>query len=104
MAASTFFARAGADVAMIFRSRKREAAASAAKLSGLGIRAIALRADISKERQVAKAFGKALERLGGLDFLVNNAGIWPGGSVEKISLQNWEETFAVNMRGTFLFT
>lgn len=62
-----------------------------------------LRCDVSDEAAVVAAMGDAVERLGGLDLAVNNAGI----VLEKPLLQTTGEEFdrilAVNLRGTFLF-
>jgi NAD(P)-dependent dehydrogenase (short-subunit alcohol dehydrogenase family) len=45
-----------------------------------------------------------LARLGRLDILVNNAGMGVGGRLEEITVERWDEAFAVNLRGPFLMT
>jgi NAD(P)-dependent dehydrogenase (short-subunit alcohol dehydrogenase family) len=60
-------------------------------------------ADVSREADVAALFELADQKLGGLDVLVNNAGIaGPTGRVETLSLADWERTLAVNLTGQFL--
>lgn len=60
-------------------------------------------ADVSVEADVEQLFAEALERLGGLDVLVNNAGTaGPTGPVESLDLDDWRETLAVNLDGMFL--
>jgi len=60
-------------------------------------------ADVSRENDVASMFALVDEKLGGLDVLVNNAGIaGPTGGVETLSLADWERTLAVNLTGQFL--
>ena len=58
--------------------------------------------DVADRAQVTRLFEEALERLGGLDALVNNAGIaGPTGRVEDISPEDWDRTLAVNITGQF---
>jgi NAD(P)-dependent dehydrogenase (short-subunit alcohol dehydrogenase family) len=60
-------------------------------------------ADVSRETDVAALFDLVDKKLGGLDVLVNNAGIaGPTGGVETLSLADWERTLAVNLTGQFL--
>ena len=60
-------------------------------------------ADVSKEDDVARLFEAVDRELGGLDVLVNNAGVaGPTGPVETVSLADWERTMAVNITGQFL--
>lgn len=63
------------------------------------------RADVSAEADVAALFETADRTLGGLDVLVNNAGVaGPTGGVETLALADWERTLAVNITGQFLCT
>ena len=60
-------------------------------------------ADVSREADVAAMFDLVDRKLGGLDVLVNNAGMaGPTGAVETLSLADWERTLAVNITGQFL--
>jgi NAD(P)-dependent dehydrogenase (short-subunit alcohol dehydrogenase family) len=59
-------------------------------------------ADVSDPVQVDLFFEEAISFLGGLDVLVNNAGIaGPSGPVEEMSLKEWDRTIAVNLNGQF---
>jgi len=70
-----------------------------ASLPGVG----AVVADVAVEADVDRLFEEALAHLGGLDVLVNNAGIGgPVGCVEELALPDWERTLAVNLNGPFL--
>src|ERR1043166_2332492 len=58
--------------------------------------------DVSDRRQVTKLFREALSRLGGLDVLVNNAGIaGPTGKVDEIAPEDWDRCLAVDITGQF---
>lgn len=62
-----------------------------------------LRADVSDEGDVARFFEAALSALGGLDALVNNAGIaGPTGGVEDISVADWRRCLDIGLTGQFL--
>ena len=63
---------------------------------------VALPADVAESADVARLFGEIEQRFGGLDVLVNNAGIsGPTKSVEDITDEEWNRTMAVNVTGQF---
>ncbi|MDN5842027.1 MAG: SDR family oxidoreductase [Alcaligenaceae bacterium] len=63
----------------------------------------AMVADVSDEDSVARLFDQATAYLGGLDVLINNAGVaGPTGYVETLSKKDWDRTLAVNITGQFL--
>jgi 3-oxoacyl-[acyl-carrier protein] reductase len=67
-----------------------------------GCRAIALRGDVACERDVARWFDICQSELGPPDILINNAGVWPAAMVHEITVEQWDETLATNLRGPFL--
>jgi 2-keto-3-deoxy-L-fuconate dehydrogenase len=59
----------------------------------------ALRADVADEREVREAVAAAVERLGGLDVVVNNAGVGAAGTIEDNPSEEWQRVYAVNVLG-----
>jgi NAD(P)-dependent dehydrogenase (short-subunit alcohol dehydrogenase family) len=77
--------------------------AARAKTQGGGDRLASLRVDVSAERDVAGLVALAVERFGGLDCLFNNAGIGGAfGPIGETTVEEWDFTFAVLVRGVFL--
>lgn len=68
----------------------------------LGDRVLFLSCDISDEKQVAKAMKKAADHFGGIDVLVNNAGILHYATVTETTEQAWDSLMNVNLKGAFL--
>lgn len=64
-------------------------------------RALGLPVDLSDPTHAESAFWAAVDWLGGLDVLVNAAGILKGGSIEATSLDLWDETMNINVRSVF---
>jgi NAD(P)-dependent dehydrogenase (short-subunit alcohol dehydrogenase family) len=95
-------AEAGADVAISYLGSAADAHATVSDLQAHGGRALAVRCDLRKESSVAEAVEAAVEGLGGLDVLVNNAGAFETVPLEKISVAEWDAMFEVNTRGPFL--
>ncbi len=97
---ATRFAEAGASV---FTCDVDAACLAEAAGSGPGIESCV--ADVSDEADVDRMFDELLERLGGLDVLVNNAGIGgPVACVEDVPPGEWRRTLDVNLTGAFLCT
>ena len=70
----------------------------------LGGRAIGLRADVSDEGAVQGLVDSVCDRLGALDVLVNNAGIYPATPISETTVAEWDRVMAVNLRGPMLCT
>lgn len=62
----------------------------------------AITCDVSQADDVRSAVARAAARFGGIDVLINNAGVAPSATVEDMNLELWEDAFAVNTRGVFL--
>ncbi|MBB5798492.1 SDR family oxidoreductase [Streptomyces caelestis] len=95
-------AREGADVAVGYVNGKEAAGDVVRAVEALGRRAVAVRADAADAAETAGAVTAAAEALGGLDVLVNNAGVGVLGPLETLSLADVDRVLAVNVRGVFL--
>jgi NAD(P)-dependent dehydrogenase (short-subunit alcohol dehydrogenase family) len=73
-------------------------------LTAHGRRGLYFEADVSNEESVNKAIGEVIREFGGVDVLVNNAGIVHEALVEDLDAKDWDRVLAVNLRGTFLCT
>lgn len=93
---------AGADVAVNYVSAPEAAERVAAEIRGGGSRALAIRADVSREDQVRAMFGQMLEAWGGIDILVNNAGLQKDAAFCEMTLEHWNTVIGVNLTGMFL--
>ena len=88
----------GAEVCLV--SRRREALEEAA--SGIGSAAWAYAADLADPEAIAKLAAAVKARWGGVDGLVNNAGVAAPGRVAEVDVATWDWIFAVNARAPFL--
>ncbi len=95
-------AKAGADIAITFLTSAREAQHTVIDLASFGVRAVALRCDVTQEKSVKATIKEAVRELGGIDILVNNAANYETVDFEKLTLKQWDEIFASNARGPFL--
>jgi NAD(P)-dependent dehydrogenase (short-subunit alcohol dehydrogenase family) len=94
-------ADAGADVAIVGRDAKGLEATRQAVV-GKGRRCVAIQADLGTVDGPRKAGAKALEFFGTVDILVNNAGVFYRQPLLETTVENWDETQAVNLRAPFL--
>jgi NAD(P)-dependent dehydrogenase (short-subunit alcohol dehydrogenase family) len=94
-------AGAGADVAVWGRNEAKNAEALDA-LSATGVRAVALRCDVSDEDQVTAAFGQTLHELGKVDSLFANAGVGGFAPFTQMSLAEFRRVTSINLDGAFL--
>jgi 3-oxoacyl-[acyl-carrier protein] reductase len=94
-------ARDGFAVAINYASSSAEADALVSELTGLGHRAVAIQADVSSAAQVRQLFDQTEAALGMVDLLINNAGILKVLPLADTSDEVFDQTMAINARGTF---
>ncbi len=98
------FARQGADVALHYSRSGAGAKSAVEEILGAGGRAAAFHADFSDIDQVQALGHDALQFLGGLDCLVNNAGITFNKPFLKVTREQFDRMFHVNIRAQFFLT
>ena len=77
---------------------------TAKEINATGAKAFAVTLDVTKADQVGAAIAKAIEQTGGLDIVVNNAGITIVGSVEQMSEAQWDTEMDINVKSIFLMS
>ncbi len=97
------FAAEGADVAFCYISSDAAAALTKAELEQYGVKALALRCDVSDTGAAQAAVKETLEAFGHLDILVNNAGITRDGLLVRMDEQAWDDVLRVNLKSVYNF-
>ena len=101
-ATARLFAQEGWDVALNYNQSRAEAEALAAELSGLGVKAVPMRADISVPEQAERLVREAEGALGPLDAVVCNAGVaLPQQLLTDTTADQWRRLMSVDLDGMF---
>ena len=101
-AVAVAFAREGADVAIVYLDDRTGAAETRRLVEEAGRRCVVIQADVGVEADVSRLYGEAMPALGGLDVLVNNAGVEQRGKWEEYPVEAWERILRTNLLGYFL--
>jgi 3-oxoacyl-[acyl-carrier protein] reductase len=97
-------AQAGYDVAINYGSSKTAAETLSKEAQALGAKTLLVQCDVSDDNAVRQMMATVEASFGHLDALVNNAGTtatWKVKDLESLNMDEWDRTFAVNVRGTF---
>src|SRR5207253_2381757 len=100
-ACALLFAAEGAAVA-VSDLRLEAARAVAAEVEAAGARAIAVQTDVTEPNSAAALFEQAAAAFGGVDVLVNGAGVFQSRSIDEMSAADWDRVLAINLKGVFL--
>jgi 3-oxoacyl-[acyl-carrier protein] reductase len=95
-------AAAGADVAINWLDDDAAARAIADEIAALGRRVIAVQADVADGAQAHHLVEATVAGLGGLDILINNAGVFPRSEFLALEEKEWDFVLGVNLKGSFL--
>jgi NAD(P)-dependent dehydrogenase (short-subunit alcohol dehydrogenase family) len=99
-ASAIALAAEGARVALVGRRKDRLQEVA----HEIGDRAFALPVDVSKTSEISGLLDQAVSRFGGLNFLLNNAGVLHVGNAEQITEEQWDDTFNLNVRSVWLLS
>ncbi|MDT5191150.1 MAG: 3-oxoacyl-[acyl-carrier protein] reductase, partial [Mycobacterium sp.] len=91
----------GASVAFTYGASEAEAEKLAAGINADGGTVIAIQADSADPEQVARSVDETVAKLGGLDVLVNNAGVAYITDIESFPMEQFDRLVAINVRGMF---
>jgi 3-oxoacyl-[acyl-carrier protein] reductase len=94
----------GAHVAFTYLKERTQATETAGQANAAGAMTVAIKADSADGDAVTAAVERAARELGGLDILINNAGIGTFAPVEQMKLADFDRTFAINVRAVFIAT
>ncbi|OGG49253.1 beta-ketoacyl-ACP reductase [Candidatus Kaiserbacteria bacterium RIFCSPHIGHO2_01_FULL_53_31] len=96
------FAREGAKVVVNYANNKVAADETVIEINKAGGEVVAIQADVANEADVKRLMTEAATHFGGIDVLVNNAGIVIDSPLLEKTAEQWEHTLGVNLIGTFL--
>ena len=99
--AAIAYATEGANVCLLAR-RIEKIESLAKELESLGVKAIALKCDVTNEDEVKSVIEDIINRFGRIDILLNNAGIAIGGGVETLTEEDWDKSMDTNVKGIYL--
>jgi len=100
-------AKSGFRVVVNYMRSESEAQSTAADIAKLGAECIVVQADVSSDADCRRLVREAVDCWGRIDVLINNAGFThpvPLGDLEGITEEDWDKTFAINVKGPFLMT
>ncbi len=100
-ATAKMFAEAGADVAITYLNNKKAADGVLKKIVALGKRGVAVKGDLVNSKSAKRIVGKVIAAFGRIDILINNAGIWNEGSINKMSEKAWDDMMEINLKSVF---
>jgi 3-oxoacyl-[acyl-carrier protein] reductase len=97
-------AKAGYDVAINYASSAKAAQETEKEAQALGAKTLLLQCDVSDEKAVRAMLAQVEQSFGHLDALISNAGTtakWKVKDLESLDMEEWDRTFAVNVKGLF---
>ena len=97
-------AKEGCDIAVNYRTKAEEATETVKAVEAVGRKASPVQGDVSKVSECRRLVRQSAEQLGGLDFIVNNAGIEINADFTEVKEEDYQAVIDVNMTGPFFIT
>ena len=94
-------AEEGADIAVDYVGNSESADATVAQIQKRGRRALAVQADISSVDQIHRMMKQVVDSLGGVDVLINNAGVEKHASIWEVTERDYDLVLTINLKGAF---
>ena len=94
----------GHDIAIHYNGSEEEAKRTCAEIAAMGVRAVPLQADLLDEGAVQGLMGRAVEALGPVEVLINNASIFDYDNIETATRASWDRHLESNLRAPFVLT
>lgn len=97
-------AKAGANIVINYTSSSKAAEEVVQEAEKLGVSALALKADVSKNDEIENLVNEVLNKFGRIDILVNNAGITRDNLLIRMSEEEFQDVIEINLKGAFICT
>lgn len=94
-------AKLGCNIVVNYSSSEEEAAAVVSEIEQLGVKALAIKADVSVSTEVESMLKKVIEEFKTVDILINNAGITRDNLILRMKEQDFDKVIDINLKGTF---
>ncbi len=94
----------GANIVVNYTSSEQAALDLVAILEAKGVKAVAIKGDVSCSSDAEKLVDGALQHFGSIDILINNAGITRDNLLIRMKEEDWDRVMEINLKGTFLMT
>jgi NAD(P)-dependent dehydrogenase (short-subunit alcohol dehydrogenase family) len=99
---ATELARAGADVALVYRRSRAEAEETAESLRALGRRAFLVQADLTRAASCDRVVDDTVDALGRLDILINMASLYVAKPLDELTVDDWNAQMDIDLRAAWL--
>lgn len=101
-ACAIYLAKQGADIVFNYSNSSSMAEETADEIKNLGVKVLAVKADVKSSQDIDYLFNQALENFNSIDILVNNAGITRDTLLIRMKEEDWDTVLDINLKGVYL--